>query len=473
MINRNTNELNLYYQKYNNMHQTDINPQNLNFKKHPINRTEIINQKNLNISNNIFPKKIYKNNLTYNDNLKHKARPMSSNLYININNDEPLNKNKMKYNNAESSSFYSTMNQNIMKGVNNKITKPFEDEEERIKTIKKKQQYNQVLQEQILEKKRKKELEKQRQIEEELKLEMKIKQELEEKIKREELEKQRELIPMKNKINNIEYYNYNQEKSQNIFSNQNNQNLINNYNLQNNNNNNRIYIPPNQNYNNNFRNTQKYQLNQNYNNNFQNNQIDYNQFNQNQNYNNQFNQNQNYSNQFNQNQNYSNQFNNQDCNQQEKNIELLFTNYVNECENLMNQYENNIENYNQNNFNKNNHNDTVQALINERNIMSEKLKNNHHNFQNQFGNSNLLIMNYNEKFNKYLNLILDRKIKEIEDSYKNENIKNIPNEQNNNINYNNNNNFIQNNVSPFRLNDIKKCFTSNLGNAKLINMKKK
>ena len=115
----------------------------------------------------------------------------------------------MKYNNAESSSFYSTMNHNIMKVVNNKITKPFEDEEERIKTLEKKKLYNQELQEQILEKKRKKELEKQRQIEEELKLEMKIKQELEEKIKREELEKQRELIPMKNKINNIEYYNYN------------------------------------------------------------------------------------------------------------------------------------------------------------------------------------------------------------------------------------------------------------------------
>ena len=43
---------------------------------------------------------------------------------------------------------------------------------------------------------------------------------------------------------------------------------------------------------------------------------------------------------------------------------------------------------------------------------------------------------------------------------------------NSNIN-NNNNNVIQHNVSPFRLNDIKKSFTSNLGNAKLINMKKK
>jgi len=47
------------------------------------------------------------------------------------------------------------------------------------------------------------------------------------------------------------------------------------------------------------------------------------------------------------------------------------------------------------------------------------------------------------------------------------------NTNSNNINYNNNNNFIQNNVSPFRLNDIKKSFTSNLANAKLINMKKK
>ena len=44
---------------------------------------------------------------------------------------------------------------------------------------------------------------------------------------------------------------------------------------------------------------------------------------------------------------------------------------------------------------------------------------------------------------------------------------------NSNINNQNSNNFIQHNVSPFRLNDIKKCFTSNLGNAKLINMKKK
>ena len=57
MINRNKNELNLYYQKYNNIYQTNIDPKNLNYQNHQISHTDIIQQKNLNISNNIFPKK--------------------------------------------------------------------------------------------------------------------------------------------------------------------------------------------------------------------------------------------------------------------------------------------------------------------------------------------------------------------------------------------------------------------------------
>ena len=113
----------------------------------------------------------------------------------------------------------------------------------------------------------------------------------------------------------------------------------------------------------------------------------------------------------------------------------------------MNQYENNIESYNLNNIN--NHQETLQALVNEKNEMSKKLINNHNNFQNQFGDSSSLIMKYNEKFNKYLNLILDRKIKEIEDSYKKENKKKLSKENINNDNNDNkdNNEIIDNNYN--------------------------
>ncbi len=278
------------------------------------------------------------------------------------------------------------------------------------------EEYARQLKEQIIEKQKKRELEKLKDREEELKLEKKIKREIEEENRKAELEKQRELEQLnKNKKTN----------------NENNINVINNNYICNTDPNVKIKQNPSstaQNFNNNNlinmnKGSQTHYQGMNYNNN-----------------NNQNNNNNNYYNiqesaHFGVSNNNNNQIFNQNLIQQE---------FAINCINLMGQYETNIDNYKFSPSNKNNKNENIkQALKNEKDNISEKFKRFQQDYQNKIGNPNI---NYNVKFEQYLNLVLEHKIKELEESINNsKNINYNMNNNNNNKNNNNNNNNINNN----------------------------
>ena len=57
------------------------------------------------------------------------------------------------------------------------------------------------------------------------------------------------------------------------------------------------------------------------------------------------------------------------------NIEELFEKYVNDCQNLINQYENTMENFNHNPSLKKDNNDTIKSLINEKVIINNTIQN--------------------------------------------------------------------------------------------------
>ena len=151
MNNQNANELNFEYQMFNRYNEeSNTLPNYINYQKFQSNQ-DYNHQYQKNHTNNAFQKE-YNNsqNIHYNMNPKKRiVRPMSSNVYsnnlrnLNLNNLEVQKEPQIRYNNnEESSSFYNTMNHKIINNtiIHNKITKPFEDEEQRKKIIQKKKE---------------------------------------------------------------------------------------------------------------------------------------------------------------------------------------------------------------------------------------------------------------------------------------------------------------------------------------------
>ena len=475
MNNPNLNELrinyNPNYQNYNNINRSNTSPYN-------IYNPNILNQLSNDYENNIYQRNSSSsNNLIYNI---PQQRPMSS-------------YQQMRYNNnVESISFLGAIGNFHHKRIS----------EEDVMRSKKKLQQKQLkhdLDQQIQEKKIMKELEKKRRIEEELKLEEKLQKEREEKKKKEELEKQRELMAFKNKNinesnqeihhnlyttspninmpNNTNISNFNQgyqtqfqNMNYNMLNNQdmnynmnNNQdvnyNMINNqdvnYNMINNQDVNYNMIN-NQEMNYNMLNNQEMNYNMN-----NNQEMNYNMNNnQDMNYNNNFkesahfginNNNMNQNNQFIQSQ-LSNQYNNQQINQnyqqqllneQAYQQRLIEEKFIKDCMNLMTQYENNMENFKISPSNRNNKQENIKkALMSERDAISEKFKTYQQNYQNKINISNV----NSNKFDEYLNAVLEQKIKELEKS-NSEPKKKINYEINNNKNNNSQNNNLENKES--------------------------
>ena len=379
------------------------------------------------------------------------------------NSNQRKEQNKFQYKNYESSNSFLNYQDN-----NNKtITKPYIDDKQKELERKKKMEYNEILRQQVEERKKREEMEKQKQKEEDIKFEVKIKQQLEERKIQEEYHKKLESLGKYNKNmespDNIMYTNNpipkNNPLEQQLFSSSPPQNLYmqntintNNNNTINNNlniNNNQISFPnnyiqqqmfnqQNNNYSNNnnfnnqneekynYMNNQTYQTNNNNNNNY------YNQRPLTQNYHNTLNNNNNdFYNEIPSNSNLNNNFNrthstrNQTMNIQNQqirtnniNIEELFEKYVNDCQNLISQYENTMENFNYNPSLKKDNNDTIKSLINEKDIISNKIQNGQNELKNYLG-FNFNLNEFNMKISKYLTLVLDRKIREIQEISKN------------------------------------------------------
>ena len=149
--------------------------------------------------------------------------------------------------------------------------------------------------------------------------------------------------------------------------------------------------------------------------------------------------------------NYFNNNNNiQQINQTNLNIEELFEKYVNDCQNLISEYEKKMENYIFNPSLNNDNNDLILNLINEKNTVNNKIQNGQEEIKNCLGFYPDLT-EFNSKISKYLNLVLDKKIKEIQDKRQNYNNKKqmnnnfINNKSSNKKNNNMNDNKLRNN----------------------------
>ena len=377
------------------------------------------------------------------------------------NSNQRKEQNKFQYKNYESSNSFLNYQDN-----NNKtITKPYIDDKQKELERKKKMEYNEILRKQVEERKKREEMEKQKQKEEDIKFEVKIKKQLEERKIQEEYHKKLESLGKYNKNmespDNIMYTNNpipkNNPLEQKFFSSSPPQNLYiqntiktNNNNTINNNlniNNNQISFPKNyieqqmfnqqnNNYSNNnnlnIQNEEKYNFmnNPNYQTNNNNNNY-YNQRPLTQNYHNTLNNNNNdFFNENPSNLNINNNFNrthstsqtmnnqNQQIRNNNINIEELFEKYVNDCQNLISQYENTMENFNYNPSLKKDNNDTIKSLINEKDNISKKIQNGQNELKNYLG-FNFNLNEFNMKISKYLTLVLDRKIREIQEISKN------------------------------------------------------
>ena len=414
---------------------------------------------------------------------------------------------KIKYKNYESNSSFLNLPDN-----NNKtITKPYIDDKQKEIERKKKMEYNEILRQQVEERKKREEMEKQKQKEEDIKFEVKIQKQLEERKIQEEYHKKLESLGKHNKNmespDNIMYTNNpipnNNTIEQQLFSSspppnlylQNTLNNNNNATLNNNlNNYTQVSSFPAQyiqqqmfNQNNNFQGNNYPNNNNNYN---QNEKIEYlnNQtYQPNNNYygqrpltqyhptlnNNEFFDSPNTSNNnFTRTQstriqslNYNtlNNNNNQINKTSNINIEELFEKYVNDCQNLISQYEITMENFPFNPSLQKDNNDTIRALINEKDKFNNQIQSGQEELKNCLGFYPNL-SEFNMKITKYLSLVLDRKIREIQEISKNyqNNKKKYDNYLNPNKNINLNNNYQNiNNQNQIRKNENNN-FNSNI-----------
>jgi len=454
--NNNKNNVNIGYNNINN----NINSLNNNQYKINNNLPSINNNPNNFIENN------FRTNIG-NDISEKELKLKKQEEYRKIldeqiqNSNQRKEQNKFQYKNYESSNSFLNYQDN-----NNKtITKPYIDDKQKELERKKKMEYNEILRKQVEERKKREEMEKQKQKEEDIKFEVKIKKQLEERKIQEEYHKKLESLGKYNKNmespDNIMYTNNpipkNNPLEQKFFSSSPPQNLYiqntiktNNNNTINNNlniNNNQISFPKNyieqqmfnqqnNNYSNNnnlnIQNEEKYNFmnNPNYQTNNNNNNY-YNQRPLTQNYHNTLNNNNNdFFNENPSNLNINNNFNrthstsqtmnnqNQQIRNNNINIEELFEKYVNDCQNLISQYENTMENFNYNPSLKKDNNDTIKSLINEKDNISKKIQNGQNELKNYLG-FNFNLNEFNMKISKYLTLVLDRKIREIQEISKN------------------------------------------------------
>ena len=372
------------------------------------------------------------------------------------NSNQMKEQNKNKYKNYESNTFLNFQDDN-----NKTITKPYINDVQKEIERKKKMEYNEILRKQVEERKKREEMEKQKQKEEDIKFEVKMKQQLEERKIQEEYHKKLESMGKHNKNmespDNIMYTNNpipnNNTIEQQFFSSspQSNIYLQNTLNSNTNNLNNytqvssfptqyiqqQMFNQPNNFSNNNNYNTlqlsDKFDFNNKQNPNFNNNnyygQRPLTQYHSNS-INNEFlNENLNNTNINNFNRTHStrnqtfNINNNQINNISNINIEELFERYVNDCQNLITQYENTMENYPFNPSIQNDNNDTIRNLINEKEIINDKIKRGQEELKNHLGFYPNL-SEFNMKITKYLTLVLERKIREIQEISKNYEINN-------------------------------------------------
>ena len=416
----------------------------------------------------------------------------------NINNNNNVNINNNLINGANGNNIN---NMNIDPN-NLTITKPSLNNEEKEKQRKKQMEYNEILRQQVEERNKRKELEKQKEKEEEIRLEEKLKQQLIENQKRAELMKNKD--PKANKyINNLEspdnfmanpmstmpvpqlnfhpphtqlnnlqpnyttfpgFYGNNESNiNKNIL---NNQNLVNNYenNYSMNSTNkqstiggstgivsNQNNIINNNNYPNNFFNiTPSSRTNNNNLIQTQKNSIQYAQkktpnqtmsaFSNLSKNNTNFNMNVNspYQESTPQNQRPSSQQNLR-VRQPNWRIEELYMNFVQEQLKIINEYEININQYQ--NLKKDNF-DTIKDLMTIKNKSLEKIQNAHNKFKNSVG-VYPMDNNFNNRVTNLMDMMLEKKINEIQRENKLENLANNFNRQRNSLK--NNNNMINNN----------------------------
>ena len=448
-----SNNFNITYNKNNNIYQNN----NLNFNT-------LNNNNNNNIIDNEF-RPYSGNDLIYAKELKQRKQEEYRKILDEQiqNSNQMKEQNKIKYKNYESNTFLNFQDNN-----NKTITKPYIDNAQKELERKKKMEYNEILRQQVEERKKREEMEKQKQKEEDIKFEVKMKQQLEERKIQEEYHKKLEIMGKHNKNmespDNIMYTNNpipnNNTIEQQFFSSSPQSNIYmqntlnsNNNNLNNNLNNytqvssfptqyiqQQMFNQPN-NFNNNNSNyntlqiSDKFDFNNNTNNpNFNNNnyygQRPLTQYHSNTINNEFFNENLNNTNinNFNRthstrNQTFNINNNNQINNISNINIEELFEKYVNDCQNLITQYENIMENYPFNPSLQNDNNETIRNLINEKDNISDKIKRGQEELKNHLGFYPNL-SEFNMKINKYLTLVLERKIREIQEISKNYEINN-------------------------------------------------
>ena len=436
-----SNNFNIAYNNNNNIYQNN----NLNFNS-------LNNNNNNNLIDNEF-RPYSGNDLIYAKELKQRKQEEYRKILDEQiqNSNQMKEQNKNKYKNYESNTFLNFQDDN-----NKTITKPYINDVQKEIERKKKMEYNEILRQQVEERKKREEMEKQKQKEEDIKFEVKMKQQLEERKIQEEYHKRLESMGKHNKNmespDNIMYTNNpipnNNTIEQQFFSSSPQSNIYmqntlnsNNNNLNNNLNNytqvssfptqyiqQQMFNQPN-NFNNNNSNyntlqiSDKFDFNNNTNNpNFNNNnyygQRPLTQYHSNTINNEFFNENLNNTNinNFNRthstrNQTFNINNNNQINNISNINIEELFEKYVNDCQNLITQYENIMENYPFNPSLQNDNNETIRNLINEKDNISDKIKRGQEELKN--------LSEFNMKINKYLTLVLERKIREIQEISKN------------------------------------------------------